>query len=141
MKAVLDNFVLPTDETNDHLAVEVHSYDPYNWINTYGAWNTVCSNELKRMFDMLNTRFVSRGIPVIMGEYGTHGADYASVNATSSDAWKQAAADQASDMVRQAKALGIATFYWMNIFDSADRTVPRWTLPSTVSAMVSAYNE
>lgn len=140
-KAVLDNFVLPTDETNDHLAVEVHSYDPYNWINTYGAWNTVCSNELKSMFDKLNTRFVSKGIPVIMGEYGTHGADYASVNGTSSDAWKQAAADQAADMVRQAKALGIATFYWMNIFDSADRTKPRWTLPSTVSAMINAYNE
>ncbi|MGI6243822.1 MAG: cellulase family glycosylhydrolase, partial [Prevotella sp.] len=139
-KEVLDNFVLPTDEVSGHLAVEVHSYDPYNWINTYGAWNTTCSNELKRMFDMLNTRFVSQGIPVIMGEYGTHG-DKASVNGSSSDAWKQAAADQAADMVRQAKALGIATFYWMSIFDGSDRAVPQWTLPSTVNAMISAYNE
>ncbi|MBM6993206.1 MAG: cellulase family glycosylhydrolase [Prevotella sp.] len=139
-QAVLDNFVVPTDNVDGHLAVEVHSYDPYNWINTYGSWNTTCSNELQSMFSLLNTRFVGQGIPVIIGEYGTHG-DNASVNGSSSATLKQAAADQAADMVRQAKALGIATFYWMSIFDGTDRAVPQWTLSSTVSAMVSAYNE
>jgi len=137
---VLDNLVLPTDPAQDHLAVEVHSYDPYNWVNTYGAWNTACSNTLQAMFDRLDKRFLSHGIPVIIGEYGSHG-DNVSITSSSSDALKQAAADQARDMVSRAKALGIATFYWMSIFEGADRTVPQWSLPTTVGAMVKAYNE
>ena len=89
------------------------------------------------MFTRLNTRFVSKGIPCIIGEYGTHGNK--SVNASSTDKEKQAAADQAADMVAQAKALDIATFYWMSIFDATDRTVPQWTLPNVVDAMKNEY--
>lgn len=137
---VLNSFAVPTDRVAGHLAVEVHSYDPYNWVKTYRAWTSACSNEVKNMFGLLNTRFVSQGIPVILGEYGTHG-DGISVNGASPDDLKQAAADQAYDIVKQAKALGIATFYWMNIFDANDRTALRWTLPTTVSAMLKAITE
>ena len=42
-------------------------------------------------------------------------------------------------MVRRAKALGIATFYWMSIFDGTDRDVPQWTLPNVVEAMKNEY--
>ena len=42
-------------------------------------------------------------------------------------------------MVAQAKALDIATFYWMSIFDANDRAVPQWTLPTVVDAMRAAY--
>ena len=41
----------------------------------------------------------------------------------------------------KAKAYGVATFYWMSIFDGKDRTVPQWTLPTVVEAMKKAYNE
>lgn len=138
-QAVLDALVLPSDNTAGHLAVEIHSYDPWNWFSTYGAWNSDCSTSLQQMFGRLNTTFVSKGIPVIVGEYGTHGDQ--SVSKTSTDAQKQAAADQAADMVKQAKALGIATYYWMSIFDGTDRTVPQWTLPTVVAAMKTAYNQ
>ena len=53
----------------------------------------------------------------------------------------QAAADQAADIVKQAKAYGVATFYWMSIFDGEDRNVPQWTLPTVVDAMQKAYNK
>jgi hypothetical protein len=44
-------------------------------------------------------------------------------------------------MVAKAKALNIATFYWMSIIDGTDRMVPQWSLPTVVSAMKSAYYE
>ena len=93
------------------------------------------------MFTRLNNKFVSQGIPVIIGEYGTHGSGSNSVSKNSSSSQIQAAADQAADMVAKAKALNIATFYWMSIIDGTDRTVPQWSLPTVVSAMKSAYYE
>ena len=48
---------------------------------------------------------------------------------------------QDADIVKQAKAYGVATFYWMSIFEGTDRTVPQWTLPTVVEAMQNAYNE
>lgn len=136
---VIDALTLPTDAAQGHLAVQIHSYDPWNWYTNYGAWTAACSTNLTDMLARLNTRFVSQGVPVIIGEYGTHGDT--SVSGSSTDSQKQAAADQAADMVRQAKALGIATIYWNSIFDGSDRTVPQWTLPTVVEAMKQAYNE
>lgn len=143
--AVLSNFTVPTDNVSGHIAVEVHSYDPWDWFSTKGAWDSSCSNELKNIFSSLNTTFVSQGIPVIIGEYGTHGStsigyDSNGTAVTPTSSQIQAAADQAADMVKQAKALGIATFYWMSIFDGTDRSVPQWTLPTVVEAMKNAYN-
>ena len=91
------------------------------------------------MFTRLNNKFIGQGVPVIIGEYGTNGDK--SVSAASTDAEKQAAADHAADMVRQAKALNIATFYWMGLTDGNDRSVPQWTLPTVVDAMKKAYYE
>ena len=91
------------------------------------------------MFTRLNSKFISKGIPCIIGEYGTHGSKSVSKNSSASEI--QAAADQAADIVKQAKAYGVATFYWMSIFSEKDRTVPQWTLPTVVEAMKKAYNE
>lgn len=135
----LSSLTLPKDNVENHLIVEVHSYDPWDWFSRYGTWNSTCSNELKNMFNLLNTNFVSKGIPCIIGEYGTHGNSQ--VSGSSSDAQKKAAADHAADMVKQAKAYGISTFYWMSIFDASDRTNLKWTLPTVVEAMKKAYIE
>ena len=140
LQQVLDHLRMPTDVVDGHLAVEVHTYDPYDWVNTYGDWTSACSKELEGMFSRLNTSFVSKGIPCIIGEYGTHGNNV-NVGSSSSDALKQAAAKQAADIVSKAKALNIATFYWVSIFDGKDRSVPQWTLPTVVDAMKSAYAE
>lgn len=138
-ESVLNHFTVPTDKTSGHIAVEIHTYDPWDWFATKGAWDSSCQAEITNMFTRLNNTFVSKGVPVVIGEYGTHGS--ASVSKSSTDAQKQAAADQAADIVKKAKALGIATFYWMSIFEGNDRTVPQWTLPVVVEAMKKAYNE
>ena len=134
----LGGFTIPADPASGHLIAEVHSYDPYNWFNK-AAWSDSDSNVLKEMFTRLNNKFIGQGVPVIIGEYGTNGDK--SVSAASTDAEKQAAADHAADMVRQAKALNIATFYWMGLTDGNDRSVPQWTLPTVVDAMKKAYYE
>lgn len=137
--AVISNFKVPDDKVSGHIAVEIHTYDPWNWFSSKGAWDSSCQTEITNMFTRLNNTFVSKGVPVVIGEYGTHGDN--SVSKSSTDVEKQAAADQAADIVKKAKALGIATFYWMSIFQDADRTVPQWTLPIVVEAMNKAYNE
>lgn len=136
---VLNNLVIPTDKVDGHIAVEVHTYAPWDWFAQKGKWDASCSNEIKNMFTRLNNKFISKGIPCIIGEYGTHGSKSVSKNSSASEI--QAAADQAADIVKQAKAYGVATFYWMSIFDGTDRSVPQWTLPTVVEAMKKAYNE
>lgn len=134
---VLNNLTIPTDKVEGHIAVEVHTYAPWEWFATKGAWDASCTNEIKNMFTRLNNKFISKGIPCIIGEYGTHGSK--SVDKNSTDAQQKAAADQAADIVKQAKTYGVATFYWMSIFEGTDRTVPQWTLPTVVEAMQNAY--
>ena len=138
LQEALDNLVLPTDKSEGHIAVEVHSYDPYDWVNTYGRWTEQCSKELAGIFERLNKRFVSKGIPCIIGEYGSHGNNV-NINSSSSKELKEEAAKQAADMVSRAKELNIATFYWMSVFDAKDREKLQWTLPETVEAMKKAY--
>ena len=136
---VLNNLTIPTDKTEGHIAVEVHTYAPWDWFATKGKWDASCSQEIKDMFTRLNNKFISKGIPCIIGEYGTNGSK--SVDKNSTDSQKQAAADQAADIIKQAKAYGVATFYWMSIFEGTDRTVPQWTLPNVAEAMQKAYYE
>ena len=135
---VLNNLTIPTDKVNGHIAVEVHTYAPWNWFDK-GVWDSSCSTEIKNMFTRLNNKFISKGIPCIIGEYGTHGNT--SVNKNSTDSQKKTAAEQAADIVKQAKVNGAATFYWMSIFEGTDRSVPQWTLPTVVEAMKKAYAE
>lgn len=136
---VLGGFTLPTDNVQGHLAVEVHTYAPWDWFAQKGKWDSACTQEIEQMFERLNTAFISQGVPVVVGEYGTHGST--SVSKSSTDAQKQAAADQAACIVSTARKYGAATFYWNSIFDGTDRTVPQWTLPTVVEAMKQAYNK
>ncbi len=80
----LDYFTMPTDTVSDRLIVEVHNYDPYDYtLNPSGAclyWGSsfpsqsTCSWAQEAYFDDLFARirakWVDRGIPVIIGEYG-----------------------------------------------------------------------
>ena len=138
---VLNNFTIPTDKVANHLIAEVHSYDPWNFINTHTTWDDDCQNTLKGIFTDLNNKFTN--IPYIIGEYGTSGeADESGketvVNKESPAAKIQMAADQAANMVSLCKQNNSASFYWMSIFDGTDRSVPQWSLPTVVEAMQKA---
>ena len=86
---------LPTDQIADRLIVEVHYYTPYqfclmnedaNWGKMFYYWgkgyhsttdvthNTNWGEEsdVEKYFEMMKTKFVDKGMPVIIGEYGAY---------------------------------------------------------------------
>ena len=65
-------FKMPTDKINDRLILSVHYYTPWNFAGTsaQAAWGTPSDiNELNNLFNKLQTNFIDKGIPVILGEY------------------------------------------------------------------------
>jgi hypothetical protein len=88
---------LPTDQIDDRLIVEVHYYTPYQfclmnedanwgkmfyyWGKNYHSLTDVTRNatwgeesDVEKYFGWMKTKFVDKGIPVIIGEYGAYNA-------------------------------------------------------------------
>jgi endoglucanase len=133
---------LPTDSTADRLAVEVHYYDPwqfaglgedadwgdmfYFWGEDYhtdpngplGGRNATHSEEdhLVAQLQKMNTKFVSQGIPVILGEFGAtdrRGNPELS-DPNDLDLHLASRLYYHQLIVDTANSLGIAPFYWDN---------------------------
>lgn len=80
----LNSFTLPRDTALNRLLVEVHFYDPYDYtLNATGSclyWGapyptqSACSwaqeNWVDDQFSKIKAKWVDKGIPVIIGEYG-----------------------------------------------------------------------
>lgn len=76
--ALNDAFTLPADPTEDRLIVSVHMYEPYNFaMGTPGDIQLTDRHKynLKYTFDQLNIKYISKGIPVVVGEYGATNKD------------------------------------------------------------------
>jgi len=126
---------LPADIFADRLMVEIHYYTPWNFCGmtedadwgrmfyywgrdyhstsdptrnaTWGEENTADTN-----FRLMKTRFVDKGIPVVLGEYSA-----ARRSALTGDALTRHLASRAyflNYVTKQAKANGILPFYWDN---------------------------
>lgn len=96
-------FVIPQDTIENHLIVSVHYYTPStfaildkdaSWGKVQTNWGTDADYEvLKKNFQKLTDTFVSKGIPVIVGEYGSvsKGKEEGAVNrflsAVATEAW------------------------------------------------------
>jgi len=124
---------LPKDVVDDRLVVEVHYYTPYqfclmtedaNWGKmfyfwgkdyhsvtmpdrnaTWGEESTMCS-----LFEMMKTKFVDKGIPVIIGEF----AVIKRTNLTGEDLNLHlcSRAYYLKYLTQQSKNYGIVPFYW-----------------------------
>lgn len=135
-------FQVPTDPCGNqsHLAVEVHTYDPFDWVNTYDMhWTKECSDEAKHLFLQLNEAFISKGYPVIIGEYGSNGEKEKTINGSSTDEQKAEAGRQAADIVRLCKQYGAASFYWTHLADGPGRTEAafQWSLEQVADSIVN----
>ena len=168
--ACSDDYVLPVDNVADRLMAEVHFYDPYqfclmdedaDWGKIwyyYGSANHVTGAESVRnngsfgneqyiadQFKKLSDKFTSKGVPVILGEYGAQN--------------KTAALDQAKQVAsraywheivnKEAVANGCVPFLWecgesgageafsMCDFNRATGAVKN---PQVVEAILRGYN-
>lgn len=135
LKEPLTKLTIPQGEKN-HIAVEVHAYPSIVNGNTNKSISTIKS-ETKEMMSGLNTNFVSKGIPVIIGEWST-----SNVDATQSDydARRSLMFQFVDDFVAQAKALNIATFYWMGLSNGAFRSVPSFNQADLAERIAKAYH-
>jgi len=81
--AAINGLVLPTDTVPNKIIVSTHCYDPYDLclkesnepgsISTWSKTNPTDAHYITDPIDNIYNKFVSNGIPVIMGEYGiTH---------------------------------------------------------------------
>lgn len=148
---------LPIDTIDERMMVEVHFYSPYNftimqedesWGNQFYYWgdgfhsttdtahNPTWGEEdyVVEMFQLIKTKYVDKGIPVVMGEFGPTRRD----NLTGDDLALHLAsrAYYLKVITEQANIHGLMPFYWdtggldnmqSGIFDRSNNTVFDWS--------------
>lgn len=125
---------------DDHIIVSIHAYDPYNFaLNGEGSskWYPTdgMKDELDRTFQPLYDKFISKGIPVIMGESGAQNKENLGFRVAWADYYFGRAAEQK-----------IPVFWWDNgvitgdgeKFGLIDRETGEQVFPELTEAMIAA---
>lgn len=130
LKDPLKGMKIPTDATagTGHIAVQVHTYPNVKNISSM-------KTELNDMFNALNTYFISKGTPVIIGEWGT-----ANNGETDYDVRHDNVIEFADYFVKKAKEYNCATFHWMGLTDGTNRTLPVFNQADLAETIVKAYH-
>ena len=121
----LKQMKLPTDNVENHLIFEIHSYPDVKNINN-------AKNEVNQMIRDAKNNLASKGAPVIFGEWGTS-TDGAYDN------YRSNLLAFARYFVEQTKANGMATFYWMGLSDAEHRSVPEFNQTDLKDAIIKGY--
>ncbi|MDO4985373.1 MAG: glycoside hydrolase family 5 protein [Prevotella sp.] len=132
LKEPLSQLTIPTDPAANHLMVQVHDYP--NIANDI-------ANVKKEIDDMMaawNTHILSKGIPMILGEWGTANVDKGD-GKTDYDVRRDVMFEFVDYMVKKCKENNVATFYWMGLSDGAFRSQPLFSQPDLAETIVKAY--
>lgn len=137
--ACSDLFSLPNDPAN-RVLLSVHSYEPYDFaLGDNIAANTFTSNRngvlIKSVIDSLYKKYTSKGIGVVMGEFGSRNKNEN----------VEARIDHAAYYVSEARAAGVSCIWWDNnafegngeLFGLYDREAMEWRYPDVVLALVN----
>jgi endoglucanase len=153
-----ESLELPKDPTLNRMMAEVHYYDPYDFTIMEGAdvkylWgkefagNPNVSNFgqedfLEEAFESMRKKFVSKGVPVILGEYA---ASYrGNLTGMALENHKKSRSNYIFQVTKMAIDKGLIPFYWDNggigsnasgIFDRNTRTVAH---PDILEAILKA---
>ncbi len=139
--SALSTFIVPQD---DHLIVSLHSYTPYNFaLNTKGTSefdkdSDQDKNELDWLFNTINDTFISKGIPVILGEFGAVNKE----NLQDRIEW-------AKEYTSRASSIGVPCVYWDNgafsgegeNFGLIDRKTLTWAYPEIVNSLMEGLQK
>lgn len=138
----LSSFVLPKDSAKDKLIASVHSYIPWNWDQNHGKLSEAHIAEIKQTFEKFDKYFLSRGIPLVIGEYGALYVDgtYAQEGPITEED-KDEGAKYTRLMVEEATKRDISLLYFMGLIDKEDRVKLLWSRPKTVKAIIDTYNQ
>lgn len=121
---------------DSHVIVSIHSYAPYDFCgeeSDRADWGSDADKaELDKNFQYLDDMFISKGIPVIIDEFGAVNKD----NTAARTAWY-------SYYITSAKKHGIKCFVWDNGIEADgfglfDRENCTWHFPEIVKAIVAA---
>jgi len=138
--AAMTGLVLPEDTANKKLIVSYHHYAPYNFAlntnKTYNTWDKDKPSDIADIYNGViraNSNFISKGIPVIIGEFGAMNKN----NEETRAAW-------AEFYVGHARENGIPMVWWDNaifegngeLFGLLDRTTNKFPYPLVVNALL-----
>lgn len=115
----------PSDEVENHIIFEVHSYLDIKDLND-------TKNVVNQMISALKSYLVAKGAPVIIGEWGTSVKDGYAL-------YRQNMLSFARYFVEQTKANDIGTFYWMGLSDGEHRSVPEFNQTDLKDAIIKGY--
>ena len=74
--ATVPGFRIPADTVDNRIIISVHAYTPYNFalqdggIRTFDISRQSSTKDINYFMDILYDSFVSKGIPVVIGEFG-----------------------------------------------------------------------
>lgn len=135
-----DSFIIPKD---DKIIVSIHAYSPYDFaLNTSGTskWSADSSSDTKEiteLLDNIDNYFISKGQPVIIGEFGAVNKD----NLKERSQW-------ADFFVKSAKGKGIPCIWWDNgsitgsgeLFGLLDRNTLTFPFQEIIDSLITGVN-
>ena len=132
----LTTLKMPEGES-DHLAFEVHAYPAI--ANSNGTDRSLADikKEVDGMISLLKQHLVSKGAPVIIGEWGTSNVDAAETDYVKRPALMKQFCEY---FVQQCKSNDMATFYWCGLTDGASRLFPAFSQADLARWLLQAYH-
>lgn len=143
LKEPLTRLTIPNDTESGHIIAQVHAYPNLTTTSSQGTVVNRTANamriEVDGMISVLKSAFISKGIPVVFGEWGTSNVD-AGEGKTDYDLRRTLMFQFASYFVSQCKSAGIATFYWMGLTNGIYRSVPAFNQADLARQLATAYH-
>jgi endoglucanase len=136
-QSAIDGVVIPKDPSNtiNKFIVSVHTYSPYNFalnegsgkVSTWSKNNSADTKSITTPLDRPYNKFVSKGIPVILGEFGALNRNNES-----------ARAEWAEYYVSYAKSKGMPCFWWDDggNFKLLNRSSNNFSFPAIKDALI-----
>lgn len=153
-KIMYQNLVVPGGNDNngdgydDYVAVSIHAYKPYDFTmgdGNHSDFDYSYNSELMNLMKDIGDTFISKGIPVVIGEYSASNYD---------DNYTSARVNWASAYMTYSKQLGIPCVLWDNNKSSnnenkaeahgyIDRSSYEWyeSGDQVITALMSVYND
>ena len=137
LKDPLKEMKLPQDQVQNHLIFEVHTYP--SLVNN-GANRSLSDikNEVNDFVSALKQHLVSKGAPVIFGEWGTYNVD-SEAGKRDYDVRRSLLFQFVEYFIQKTKSEDMGTFFWMGLSDGQARSMPVFTQADLAECLIKAW--